>query len=78
MALADLELEQDKLDKIARVAARGATLAGELGQDPAGAEEFLHHYFRHVDPVDIDSRTVEDLFGLVASHFRAALRRLPG
>ncbi len=78
MTLADQELEQDKRDKIARVAARGATLAGELGQDPAGAAEFLHHYFRHVDPVDVDSRSVEDLFGLVASHFRAALQRRPG
>ena len=37
--------------------------------------EFLHHYFRHVDPVDIDERSVEDLLGLVVSHYRAAAYR---
>ena len=36
---------------------------------------FLRHYFRHVDAVDVDERSVEDLLGLVVSHYRAALHR---
>ena len=78
VTVVDTELEQDKNAKIAAVAARGAGLAAELGQDPEQVEVFLQHYFRHVDPVDIDSRSVEDLLGLVSSHYRAALQRRPG
>ena len=78
VTVVDAELEQDKNDKIAAVAARGAVSAAELGQDPGQVEVFLQHYFRHVDPVDVDSRSVEDLLGLVASHYRAALARRPG
>ena len=78
MTVVDVELEQDKKDKIATVASRGGALAAAPGQDPAQVEVFLHHYFRHVDAVDVDSRSVEDLLGLVASHYRAALQRRPG
>ncbi len=78
MTVVDAELEQDKLAKIASVASRAAALAAELGQDPAQVEVFLHHYFRHVDAVDVDSRTEQDLLGLVAGHYRAALHRHPG
>ena len=78
VTVVDVELEQDKNDKIASVASRGAALAAELGQDPGQVEGFLHHYFRHVDAVDVDSRAVEDLLGLVVSHYRAALQRRPG
>nr|WP_294696267.1 NAD-glutamate dehydrogenase [uncultured Friedmanniella sp.] len=78
MTVLDAELEQEKNDKIASVASRGAALAAQLGQDPDQVEIFLQHYFRHVDAVDVDSRTVEDLLGLVASHYRSALQRRSG
>ena len=72
----EVELEREKTEKIAQVAARGIQLARELGQqDPDAVRGFLRHYFRHVDAADIDERSVEDLLGLVASHYRAALKR---
>ena len=36
---------------------------------------FLQHYFRHVDAIDVDERSVENLLGLVESHYRAAMHR---
>ncbi|MFL6028161.1 MAG: NAD-glutamate dehydrogenase domain-containing protein, partial [Friedmanniella sp.] len=78
MAAVDVELEQDKDDKIAAIAREGAAVAASLGQDPAQVEVFLRHYFRHVDAADIDSRSVDNLLGLVESHYRAARRRAPG
>ena len=71
----EVELEQEKTEKIAAVAARGAVLAREFGQDPDDVQDFLRHYFRHVDAIDVDERRVEDLLGLVASHYRAAVHR---
>ncbi len=68
----EVELEQEKAEKIAQVAARGAAIADELGQDPETVQKFLRHYFRHVDAVDVDERSVEDLLGLVESHYRLA------
>ncbi len=78
MTAVDEELEQDKDDKIAAVARQGAAVAAGLGQDPEGVTVFLRHYFRHVDAADVDSRPVENLLGLVESHYRAALDRAPG
>ncbi len=78
MTTYEVELEQDKTDKIAEVAARGAAVAADLGQDPEAVSTFLRHYFRHVDAADIDERDVDDLFGIVESHYRAALIRSPG
>ncbi len=75
MTTFEVQLEHEKTEKIAQVAARGAALAAESGQDPRTVEIFLKHYFRHVDALDVDERSVEDLLGLVESHFRAALRR---
>ncbi len=75
MTTFEVELEQEKADKIAKVAARGAALAGELGQDPERVQTFLRHYFRHVDAGDVEERSVDDLLGLVESHYRAALHR---
>jgi glutamate dehydrogenase len=71
----DVELEREKAEKIAQVASRGATIASQLGQDPATVRVFLEHYFRHVDAIDVDERTVEDLLGLVQSHYRLAVQR---
>jgi glutamate dehydrogenase len=71
----EVELEQEKTEKLSLVAARCVALATELGQEPDAISEFLHHYFRHVDPEDIDERSVEDLLGLVLSHYRAAAHR---
>jgi glutamate dehydrogenase len=71
----EVELEREKSEKIALVAARGAKVAREFGQDADDAATFLRHYFRHVDAMDIDERTVEDLLGLVASHYRLATQR---
>jgi glutamate dehydrogenase len=71
----EVELEQEKTEKIAQVAARGAKIAAELGQDPDAVQIFLNHYFRHVDALEVDERSVEDLLGLVESHYRAAMHR---
>jgi glutamate dehydrogenase len=71
----EVELEQEKTEKIAQVAARGAKIAAELGQDPDAVQIFLNHYFRHVDAVDVDERSVGNLLGLVESHYRAAMHR---
>ena len=38
-------------------------------------QTFLRHYFRHVDAVDVDERSIEDPRGLVESHYRLALHR---
>ena len=59
----EAELEHEKSEKIAEVAARGATIAHELGQDPDRVQQFLRHYFRHVDAADVDERSVEDMLG---------------
>ncbi len=67
--------EREKSDKIAQVAARGARVAAETGQDPEQVAVFLTHYFRHVDAEDVEERSVADLLGLVESHYRQALRR---
>ena len=75
MTTFEVELEREKTEKLAQVAARGAIIAADLGHDPAAVAVFLQHYFRHVDPVDVDERSVEDLLGLVASHYRAAAHR---
>ncbi|HLM20633.1 MAG TPA: NAD-glutamate dehydrogenase, partial [Propionibacteriaceae bacterium] len=75
MTTFEVELEQEKTEKIAQVAARGAKIAAELGQDPDAVQIFLNHYFRHVDAVDVDERSVGNLLGLVESHYRAAMHR---
>ncbi|MCW2804293.1 MAG: glutamate dehydrogenase [Propionibacteriaceae bacterium] len=75
MTTFEVELEREKLEKIAEVAARGADLAAELGRDPEAARHFLSHYFRHVDAIDIDERSTDDLLGLVESHYRLAAQR---
>ena len=75
MTTFEVELEREKSEKIALVAARGAKAAVEFGQDPEEVSVFLRHYFRHVDAMDVDERSVEDLFGLVVSHFRLAAQR---
>ena len=74
----EVGLEQDKTDKIAAVASAGRRVASELGQDPDAVSTFMWHYFRHVDPADLEDRTVEDLLAVVESHYRAALVREPG
>src|SRR5829696_2557267 len=66
---------QEKTEKIAQVAARGAAIAAPLGQQAQAVSAFLSHYFRHVDAADIDERSVEDLLGLVESHYRLAMHR---
>ena len=71
----EVELERDKADKIAQMADRGAAIAAELGQDPEAVRIFLQHYFRHVDALDMDERSIDDLLGLVESHYRVAMHR---
>ncbi|HVD19112.1 MAG TPA: NAD-glutamate dehydrogenase [Propionibacteriaceae bacterium] len=73
----ELEQEKEKTQKIAQVAARGASIAAEFGHDPDAVQVFLRHYFRHVDAVDVDERSVANLLGLVESHYRAAMQRPP-
>ena len=71
----ELEQEKEKTEKIAQVAARAASIAAEFGHDPEAVQVFLRHYFRHVDAVDVDARSVANLLGLVESHYRAAMQR---
>ena len=78
MGVLEAEAEREKSQKIKVIASRGAAIAREVGQDPQVVSTFLDHYFRHVDATDIDERSVEDLLGLVESHFRLALERKPG
>jgi glutamate dehydrogenase len=73
----EVELEQEKTEKIAEVAARRTAVAAHLGQQPDAFSLFLAHYFRHVDALDIDERDVGDLLGLVESHYRLAMQRPP-
>lgn len=75
VATFEVELEQEKTEKIAQVATRGANLAAELGHDPDAVQVFLRHYFRHVDAKDVDERSIANLLGLVESHYRAAMHR---
>ena len=75
MTTFEVELEQEKTEKIAQVAARGASIAAQLGQRPQAVSIFLSHYFRHVDAMDVDERSVDDLLGLVESHYRLAMHR---
>ena len=75
MTTFEVELEREKSEKIAQVAARGAKAAIEFGQDPDDVSVFLRHYFRHVDAMDVDERSVEDMLGLVVSHYRLAAQR---
>jgi glutamate dehydrogenase len=71
----ETELERDKADKIKQVASRGAAKAAELGYDAEAIRGFLRHYFRHVDALDVDERSVEELLGLVSSHYELARHR---
>jgi glutamate dehydrogenase len=71
----DLEQEKEKTEKIAQVAGRAARIADELGHDLDEVQYFLNHYFRHVDAVDVDERSVTNLLSLVESHYRAAMHR---
>ena len=74
MTTFEIELERDKADKIKEVASRGAAKAAELGYDGEAIRGFLRHYFRHVDALDVDERSVEELLGLVTSHYELAMQ----
>ncbi|NYI69826.1 glutamate dehydrogenase [Naumannella cuiyingiana] len=60
------------------MAESGAERAAQLGGDPERVQVFLGHYFRHVDADDVVDRDVDDLLGLVASHYELALERPVG
>ena len=75
MTTFELELERDKAGKINEVAERGAALARELGYDAESVQTFLRHYFRHVDALDVAERSVDDLLGMVRSHYQLAENR---
>ncbi|HEU5484088.1 MAG TPA: NAD-glutamate dehydrogenase domain-containing protein, partial [Microlunatus sp.] len=75
MTTFEIELERDKADKINEVAARGARKAAELGYSGEAVRGFLRHYFRHVDALDVDERSVDELLGLVTSHYDLATNR---
>ena len=75
MTTFEIGLERDKTDKINEVAARGAARAADEGYQPEAVRTFVRHYFRHVDAMDIDERSVDDLLGLVDSHYELATVR---
>jgi len=41
-------------------------------------EHFVREYFGHVDPEDLDTRAVADLYGTALSHWNFAHKRAPG
>ena len=75
MTTFETELERDKADKIKEVASRGAARAAEMGYDGEAVRGFVRHYFRHVDALDVDERSVDELLGLVTSHYELAMNR---
>ncbi len=44
----------------------------------ASLEAFVHEYFGHVDPEDLDARAVPDLYGAALSHWNFARKRARG
>ncbi|MDN5771097.1 MAG: NAD-glutamate dehydrogenase, partial [Microlunatus sp.] len=75
MTTFEIDLERDKTGKIDEVAERGVAMGTEMGYDAESVRTFLGHYFRHVDAMDIEERSVEDLLGVVTSHYRLARQR---
>ena len=68
---------QDRQDRGGR-RRRTARWRASSGRTRTPVATFMWHYFRHVDPADLEDRTVDDLLALVESHYRAALVREPG
>ena len=72
----ELEAEKNqRLDEVARLA--GDEMA-ELGITSQQAQEFLSHYFRHVDADEVIRNDAKTLLAMVRSHFRLAAKRPEG
>lgn len=70
-------VDEEKAARLAAIAERSGDLAARIGATTDQAEEFLGHYFRHVDTDEVLARPVPDLLGLVGSHYSLALDRPP-
>ena len=70
-----LDDEPEKAKRIERLARLGGEAATSVGAAPDRVEEFLAHYFRHVDADDVIERSSHDLLGLVSHHYRLAQQR---
>ena len=46
--------------------------------EPGALEQFLRHYYAHVDAEDLEARRIEDLFGSAMDHLQLALGWQPG
>ncbi len=68
-------VDHDKAAKLSRIAQLGADVAAQVGVGPELAEQFLRHYFRHVDGEDVLHRSDEELWGVVGSHWALASSR---
>ncbi|HIT75396.1 MAG TPA: NAD-glutamate dehydrogenase [Candidatus Avipropionibacterium avicola] len=68
-------VDEDKATKLSRIAHLGADLAARIGAGPDQGEEFLAHYFRHVDAEEVVARPDSELLGIVGAHYTAALTR---
>ena len=66
---------EDVSSKLAEVAKACVALTADA-TDTKRVEELLHTYFKNVAPADIQRRSVDELLGLVKSHFEIA-KRLP-
>ena len=66
-------------DKVARLEAVVALIdERNKGAERAQLAMFARGYFQRVDPEDIATRSVEDLYGAVLSHWQFARKREPG
>lgn len=62
-------VDHDKVTKLSRIAQLGVDLAAQIGVGAEQAEQFLRHYFRHVDGEEVLQRSDQELWGVVASHW---------
>jgi glutamate dehydrogenase len=66
-------------DKAARLSAVVALIEQRVEHsERSGLLAFAASYFHRIDPEDIATRDVEDLYGALLSHWQFAQRREPG
>jgi glutamate dehydrogenase len=76
MALAEAKIEVRKADRMDAVVA--LIDQRNRGDDRVLLTTFARSYFQRVDPEDIASRSVEDLYGALLSHWQFARKRETG
>ncbi|NNG18834.1 NAD-glutamate dehydrogenase [Naumannella sp. ID2617S] len=72
------ELEANKSERLRQVAQLAEAEITALGVQAQQVEEFLNHYFRHVDATEVLGAAANTLLGMVRSHFKLAGQRSQG